>query len=57
MKTRAISLFSGGLDSILAVKILQDQQIDVMGLAFETPFFDAAKAGRRRARSTCRWSS
>jgi len=57
LKTRAISLFSGGLDSILAVKILQDQQIDVMGLAFETPFFDAAKAGRRRARSTCRWSS
>jgi len=44
LKTRAISLFSGGLDSILAVKILQDQQIDVVGLSFETPFFDAGKA-------------
>ncbi len=44
MKTRAISLFSGGLDSILAVKVLEDQRIDVVGLAFETPFFDARKA-------------
>lgn len=44
MKTRAISLFSGGLDSILAVKVLEDQQIEVLGLAFETPFFDARKA-------------
>jgi tRNA U34 2-thiouridine synthase MnmA/TrmU len=36
---KAIGLFSGGLDSILAVKILQAQDIDVIGYAFVTPFF------------------
>lgn len=44
MKTKAISLFSGGLDSILAVKVIQDQDISVQGVTFETPFFNARKA-------------
>ena len=38
-KVKAIGLFSGGLDSMLAVKILQAQDIDVIGYAFVTPFF------------------
>jgi tRNA-uridine 2-sulfurtransferase len=41
---KAIALLSGGLDSILAVKLAQHQNIDVTGLAFTTPFFSAAKA-------------
>lgn len=38
-KVKAIGLFSGGLDSMLAVKILQAQDIEVVGYAFVTPFF------------------
>lgn len=41
---KAISLLSGGLDSILAVKLVQQQGIDVIGLTFITPFFSAGKA-------------
>jgi len=41
---KAIALFSGGLDSILAVKLIQLQDIDVLGVTFETPFFNAGKA-------------
>lgn len=44
MKVKAIALFSGGLDSILATKIILDQGIDVQGVTFETPFFSAQKA-------------
>jgi len=39
-----ISLLSGGLDSILAAKIILEQGIKVLGIAFETPFFNAQKA-------------
>ena len=35
----ALSLFSGGLDSILAAKLLQEQNIRVTCLHFHTPFF------------------
>jgi tRNA U34 2-thiouridine synthase MnmA/TrmU len=41
---KAIALLSGGLDSILAVKLVQKQNIDICGLTFTTPFFNAAKA-------------
>jgi tRNA-uridine 2-sulfurtransferase len=41
---KAIALLSGGLDSILAVKLVQNQNIDVTGLTCTTPFFNAAKA-------------
>lgn len=44
MSVKAIGLFSGGLDSVLAVKVLQDQDIEIIGIAFETPFFGAKKA-------------
>ena len=43
-KPRAIFLFSGGLDSILGVKILQEQGIQVAGLTFVSCFFDASQA-------------
>lgn len=41
---RALVLFSGGLDSILAVKILERQGIDVSALVFTSYFFDAKPA-------------
>ena len=41
---KAIALLSGGLDSILAAKIIMEQGIEVEGLTFETPFFGARKA-------------
>jgi len=44
LKVKSIALFSGGLDSILAVKVIQEQGIDVLGITFETPFFNAKKS-------------
>ena len=38
-RAKGVGLLSGGLDSILAVKVLQDQPIDLLGLTFVTPFF------------------
>jgi tRNA-specific 2-thiouridylase len=43
---KALALFSGGLDSILAVKLLEEQGIDVEGIFFESPFFSAQRAYR-----------
>ena len=43
-KVKAIGLFSGGLDSMLAVKLLQEQDIEVIGYAFATPFFGPEQA-------------
>lgn len=39
MKTTAIALFSGGLDSILAVEVIRRQGVDVHGVMIKTPFF------------------
>jgi tRNA(Ile)-lysidine synthase TilS/MesJ len=39
MPKRCIALYSGGLDSILAIKIMEGQGIDVIPLYFCTPFF------------------
>jgi tRNA-specific 2-thiouridylase len=41
---KALALFSGGLDSILAVKLLQEQGIDLGGICFESPFFSSQRA-------------
>jgi tRNA-uridine 2-sulfurtransferase len=38
-RTRGIGLLSGGLDSILAAKVLQEQDLDLLGVTFVTPFF------------------
>jgi len=37
-RKKAIALYSGGLDSILAIGIILEQGIDVIGVHFETPF-------------------
>ncbi|UCG11867.1 MAG: tRNA 4-thiouridine(8) synthase ThiI [Deltaproteobacteria bacterium] len=50
MKVRAIGLMSGGLDSMLAVKVLMDQGVAMTGITFRTPFFgpgNAQKAARQ----------
>lgn len=41
---RALLLLSGGLDSLLAGCLLQDQGVEIIGLTFESPFFGAARA-------------
>ncbi|MHC1727083.1 MAG: tRNA 4-thiouridine(8) synthase ThiI [Syntrophobacteraceae bacterium] len=38
-KIKGIGLLSGGLDSMLAVKVLQEQGLELLGLTFVTPFF------------------
>lgn len=40
----AVALFSGGLDSSLAVKLIQEQGIQVKGINFKTPFFGVDEA-------------
>jgi tRNA U34 2-thiouridine synthase MnmA/TrmU len=41
-----IGLISGGLDSILATRVLMDQNIRIIGISFVTPFFGSEKAER-----------
>jgi tRNA U34 2-thiouridine synthase MnmA/TrmU len=41
---KAVALFSGGLDSMLAAELIRRQNIDVVCLTFTTPFFNAQKA-------------
>jgi len=38
LKRKVVALLSGGLDSMLAVKLVQDQGIEVLGLHFVNPF-------------------
>ena len=44
-KGKAFSLLSGGLDSLLATRLIMDQGIEVTGLHFITPFFGYSKKG------------
>jgi tRNA U34 2-thiouridine synthase MnmA/TrmU len=46
---KAIGLLSGGLDSILATRLLQDQGIEILAICFKTPFFGSQKAQRAAA--------
>lgn len=48
---RALGLCSGGLDSTLSALVLREQGIAVHWVAFETPFFSAAKA-RKASQNT-----
>jgi tRNA-specific 2-thiouridylase len=41
---RALCVFSGGLDSMLAAELTRAQGVDVLALFFETPFFASPKA-------------
>jgi tRNA-specific 2-thiouridylase len=43
-KRRALLLFSGGLDSVLAAELLLRCGLEVTGITFVTPFFGSAKA-------------
>lgn len=43
----ALGLFSGGLDSILACRVIAEQGIRVVALKFVTPFFDHDLLSRR----------
>ncbi len=43
-KHKALLLFSGGLDSMLAGKILLNQDVEVLGLVFRSYFFNEAQA-------------
>ncbi|WP_409069123.1 tRNA 4-thiouridine(8) synthase ThiI [Clostridium sp. FAM 1755] len=42
--TRALAMVSGGLDSILAAKLIKDQGIDVIGICFRSYFFNEKNA-------------
>jgi tRNA-specific 2-thiouridylase len=42
--TKAMGLISGGLDSILAARVILEQGIEVIGVAFITPFFGSRGA-------------
>ena len=44
--TTAVGLISGGLDSILAARIILEQGIEVQGVSFVTPFFNSKGAER-----------
>ena len=44
--TRALAMISGGLDSILAAKLIKDQGIDVIGICFRSYFFNEENALR-----------
>lgn len=43
---RALALYSGGLDSILACRVVMNQGIEVKAIHFITPFFGYDKKGR-----------
>ncbi len=47
--TRALALTSGGLDSILAAKLIQTQGIDVIGICFVSAFFGSKNAEKMAA--------
>jgi tRNA U34 2-thiouridine synthase MnmA/TrmU len=41
---KALAVFSGGLDSLLAAHLIRAQGVDVLAVFFETPFFRSQKA-------------
>lgn len=51
MSARCVALLSGGLDSMLAIRLMQDQDVEVEALHFQTIFTccrdDAARAARQ----------
>jgi tRNA-specific 2-thiouridylase len=47
--TKAMGLLSGGLDSILAARLVLGQGIEVVGISFVTPFFSSEGAQRATA--------
>lgn len=43
---KALCVFSGGLDSMLAAELIRAQDIDVLAFFFKTPFFSSQKAAK-----------
>lgn len=54
MKRKALALFSGGLDSILAVRLMQEQGIEVEAVSFVLPFFSCSGDGTERDQEAAR---
>lgn len=46
---KALCVFSGGLDSLLAAELVRAQGVDVLALFFESPFFGPEKALKHAA--------
>jgi tRNA-uridine 2-sulfurtransferase len=46
---KALAVFSGGLDSMLAAQLIRRQFIEVLALFFETPFFSSSRPGQSAA--------
>ena len=42
--TKALAMISGGLDSILAAKLIKEQGIEVIGICFKSYFFSEENA-------------
>jgi tRNA-specific 2-thiouridylase len=51
---KVVSLFSGGLDSILSVKLIQSQKIEVIAFHFVLPFCDSKQEKQNKAVATAR---
>ena len=49
-KVKALVIFSGGLDSMLAIKLMQEQGIEVVALHFLSPFFGDKKEAQKKAK-------
>jgi tRNA-specific 2-thiouridylase len=45
-RRKAIALLSGGLDSILAVRIMMDQGLEVIAVNMKTPFYSCESEGK-----------
>jgi tRNA-specific 2-thiouridylase len=43
---KALSMFSGGLDSMLASELIRAQRIEIQAIFLETPFFSSEKAAK-----------
>jgi len=52
--TKAVALFSGGLDSLLAVKLIQEQGIDVVAVCFTSPFFIRTEQKKQELKKTAK---
>jgi len=48
-KATALVLLSGGLDSLLAAKISQDQGVHLVGITFKSYFFDTSLPAQKQA--------
>ncbi len=51
---KAVGLFSGGLDSLLAIKLMQEQGIDVTAISFRSPFFLSEEKKKKRLEQTAK---